>query len=169
MALTIASAFRLRNKLKEKIKKLTLLAETADMTKPVNKEENTRVFDGKTFNETIAAVSLLMATLKDFNLAIEKANAVNKEDLITLESLKAEIAFYDSMAGKFRRVEKFSFEYNASGGRDKIELEPILDQKVIVAKLDSLKREKDEIEERLANSNFNTLVEFDQTLINKLL
>jgi hypothetical protein len=169
MALTIASAFRLRNKLKEKIKKLTNLTDSADMTKPAGKEENTTVFDGKTFNETIAAVSLLMATLRDFNMAIEKANAVNKEDLITLESLKAEIAFYDSIAGNFRRVKKVSYEFNAAGGHDKIELEPILDQKAVVAKLGALKKKKDEIEERLANSNFNTVVEFDQTLINKLL
>jgi hypothetical protein len=169
MALTITSAFRLRNKLKEKISKLTSLTAVAEITKPVNKEENTVVFDGKTFKETIAAVSLLMTTLRDFNLAIEKANTVNKEDLITLESLKAEIAFYESLAGKFRRVEKYSYEYNASGGRDKIELEPVLDQGVVVSRLDELKKKKDEIEERLANSNFKTTVEFDQAIINKLL
>jgi molybdopterin converting factor small subunit len=169
MALTIASAFRLRNKLKEKISKLTSLTGSADMTKPANQAENTTVFDGKTFSETISAVSLLMATLKDFNLAIEKANAVNKEDLITLESLKAEIAFYDSIVNKFRRVEKYSYEYNSSGGRDKIELEPVLDQKTLVSKLEELKKKKDEIEERLANSNFKTVVEFDQVLMDKLL
>jgi hypothetical protein len=169
MALTITSAFRLRNKLKEKIGKLTSLTATAEITKPVDKEENTVVFDGKTFKETIAAVSLLMTTLRDFNLAIEKANTVNKEDLITLESLKAEIAFYESIAGKFRRVEKYSYEYNPSGGRDKIELEPVLDQRAIVSRLDELKKKKDDIEERLAASNFKTTVEFDQALINKLL
>ncbi|MDR0720281.1 MAG: hypothetical protein LBF78_11660 [Treponema sp.] len=169
MALTITSAFRLRNKLKEKISKLTSLTGSADITKPAGKEENTVVFDGKTFKETITAVSLLMATLRDFNLAIEKANAVNKEDLITLESLKAEIAFYESLAGKFRRVEKYSYEYNPAGGRDKIDLEPVLDQKTIVSRLDELKKNKDEIEERLANSNFKTIVEFDLARINKLL
>jgi hypothetical protein len=169
MALTITSAFRLRNKLKEKISKLTSLTGSAETTRPAGKEENTVVFDGKTFNETISTVSFLMTTLRDFNLAIEKANTVNKEDLITLESLKAEIAFYESIAGKFRRVEKYSYEYNATGGRDKIELEPVLDQKVIVSRLDELKKKKDEIEERLANSNFKTIVEFDQARINKLL
>jgi hypothetical protein len=169
MVLTITSAFRLRNKLKEKISKLTSLTSGAEITKPVGKEENTVVFDGKTFKETISAVCLLMETLRDFNLAIEKANTVNKEDLITLESLKAEIAFYESLAGKFRRIEKFSYEYNASGGQDKIELEPVLDQKAIVSRLDELKKKKDEIEERLAGSNFKTVVEFDQARINKLL
>jgi hypothetical protein len=169
MAMTITSAFRLRNKLKEKISKLTSLTAAAEITKPAGKEENTAAFDGKTFKETISAVSLLMTTLRDFNLAIEKANTVNKADLITLESLKAEIAFYESIAGKFRRVEKYSYEYNASGGRDKIELESVLDQRAIVSRLDELKKEKDDIEERLATSNFKTPVEFDQALINKLL
>jgi hypothetical protein len=169
MALTITSAFRLRNKLKEKISRLTSLTGGAEITKPAGKEENMAVFDGKTFKETISTVCLLMTTLRDFNLAIEKANAVNKEDLITLESLKAEIAFYESIAGKFRRVEKYSYEYNSSGGRDKIELEPVLDQTAIVSRLDELKKKKDEIEERLANSNFKIIVEFDQARINKLL
>jgi hypothetical protein len=169
MALTITSAFRLRNKLKEKIGKLTSLTDAANITKPADKEENTVIFDGKTFKETMSAVCLLMATLRDFNLAIEKANAVNKEDLITLESLKAEIAFYESIAGKFRRVEKYSYEYNPAGGRDKIELEPVLEQKAVVSHLDELKKKKDEIEERLANSNFKTMVEFDQARISNLL
>jgi hypothetical protein len=169
MALSITSAFRLRNKLKERIGKLTSLTAAADITKPAGKEENTVVFDGKTFKETISAVCLLMETLRDFNLAIEKANGVNKEDLISLESLKAEIAFYESLAGKFRRVEKYSYEYNPEGGRDKIELEPVLDQRTIVSRLDDLKKKKDEIEERLANSNFKTMVEFDLARINKVL
>jgi hypothetical protein len=171
MALTIATAFRLRNKLKEKISKLTSLTNSAEMTKKVGEEENTAIFDGKTFRETITAVSLLMETLRDFNLAIEKANVVNKEDLISLslESLKAEIAFYESVAGKFRRIEKYSYEFNSSGGRDKFELEPVLDQKAVVSRLEELKKKKDEIEERLADSNFKTPVEFDQARISKLL
>jgi hypothetical protein len=138
MALTITSVFRLRNKLKEKISKLTSLTGGAEITKPMGKEENTVVFDGKTFKETISAICLLMTILRDFNLAIEKANVVNKEDLITLESLKVEIAFYESIVGKFRRAEKYTYKYNASGGRDKIELEPVPDQKVIVSRLDEL-------------------------------
>jgi hypothetical protein len=169
MALTITFAFRLRNRLKERIKKLTSLTDAADITKPVDKEEHTAIFDGKTFKETISAVCLLMATLRDFNLAIERANTVNKEDLIALESLKAEIAFYESIAEKFRHVEKHSYEYNPTGGRDKIELELVLEQKAIVSHLDELKKKKDEIEERLTTSNFKTMVEFDQARISNLL
>jgi hypothetical protein len=95
MGLSMASAFRLRNKLKERIKELTNACCMASVTKARGTEENTAGFDGKSFADTVANVSLLMATLRDFNLAIEKANAVNKEDLITLETLKAEIAFYE--------------------------------------------------------------------------
>jgi hypothetical protein len=169
MALSIASAFRLRNKLKEKIKKLTNLTESADVTTPKGTPENTAVFDGKSFVETISAVSLLMETLRDFNIAIDKANAVNKEDLITLESLKAEIAFYDEIARKVRRAEKYFYENNPAGGKDKIELEPVLDQKTVVSRFENLKKKKDEIEDRLANSNFSVQVDFDQNIINRLL
>jgi hypothetical protein len=110
MGLNIASAFRLRNKLKERIKKMSNACEGAAVTKPVGTAENTAAFDGKSFVDTAAAVSLLMATLRDFNIAIDRANAVNKEDLITLETLKAEIAFYDTITVKIRRAEKFSYE-----------------------------------------------------------
>jgi hypothetical protein len=86
MGLSIASAFRLRNKLKERIKELTNACERERVTKPCGMEENTACFDGKSFADSVANVSLLMATLRDFNLAIEKANIVNKEDLITFET-----------------------------------------------------------------------------------
>jgi len=41
MSLSIASAFRLRNKLKERIKRLTDIAGRAAVTKPEGTEENT--------------------------------------------------------------------------------------------------------------------------------
>jgi hypothetical protein len=52
---------------------------------------------------------------------------VNKVDLIILESLKVEIAFYDVLAADIRKTETYSYEYNAAGGGDKVELEPVLD------------------------------------------
>jgi hypothetical protein len=163
------SAFRLRNKLKERIKKLSDQARMAKVTKPVGTVENTAVFDGKTYREIVADVSRLMITLRDFNIAIEKANAVNKADLITLESLKAEIAFYDDLATDLRQTENYSYEFNAAGGRDKVELEPVLDQKAVTAHLEELKTKKDQIEDRLAESNFRVEVDFDEAAIKKLL
>jgi hypothetical protein len=169
MTLNMASAFRLRNKLKERIRELTMACVEASVTKALGTAENTAFFDGKTFKDSLASVSLLMATLRDFNLAIEKANAVNKEDLITLETLKAEIAFYDKMVGKVRSAEQFDYEYNSDGGRDKIELELVLDQQAVVARYKTLKKKKKAIEEKLAASNFAVQVDFDQELINGLL
>jgi len=58
MSLSIASAFRLRNKLKERIKRLTEIAGRAEMTKPEGTVENSAVFDGKTFKETVAQVAI---------------------------------------------------------------------------------------------------------------
>ena len=169
MALNIASAFRLRNKLKERIKQLTDIASGADATKPIGTEENTAVFDGITFSETIDKVSRLMSTLRDFNVAIDKANLKNKEDLISLESLKAEIAFYENISQKVRNAPLFSYEYNAEGGRDKIKQELLLSQKKINEHLASIKKRKDAIEEKLAQSNIETPVDYDQNVIDKLL
>ena len=169
MGLNIVSAFRLRNKLKERIKELTRACERASVTKALDAEENTAGFDGKTFADSIANVSMLMAALRDFNLAIEKANAVNKEDLITLETLKAEIAFYDTMVRRLRMAEQFEYEDNPDGGRDKIKLELVLNQQTVMAHCKELKKKKDMIEEKLAHSNFTLQVNFDQEVINKLL
>ena len=169
MTLNIASSFRLRNKLKEKIRRLIDIAGRADVTKPEGTNENTAVCEGKTFSETIDEVSILMATLRDFNVAIEKANLKNKEDLISLESLKAEIAFYENITQKVRSAPLFSYEYNAEGGRDKIKQELLLSQKKIIEHLNSIKKRKDEIEEKLAKSNMETSVDFDRSVITKLL
>lgn len=169
MSLSIASAFRLRNKLKERIKRLTNIADRAEATKPEGTEENLAVFDGKSFTETIAQVSRLMVTLRDFNVAIDKANSVNREALINLESLKAEIAFYEGVAQKVRAAPLYSYEYNAEGGRDKIRQEPLLSQREVVAHLESLKKRKDDTEEKLAESNAKTPVDFDQDRVAELL
>jgi len=169
MSMSIASAFRLRNKLKERIKRLTETADRADLTKPEGTDENVAAFDGKTFKETVAGISLLMTVLRDFNIAIDKANCTNKELLINVESLKAEIAFYESIARRIRGTSLYSYEPNAEGGRDKIRHEPILSQKEIIAHLDSLKKKKDAIEEKLSESNIRTLVDFDQEVISSLL
>jgi hypothetical protein len=169
MGLKIASAFRLRNKLKERIKELTGACERASVTKALGRAENTAGFDGKSFTDSIAEVSLLMAALRDFNIAIEKANTANKEDLITLETLKAEIAFYYKLVGKLHCAEQFVYEYNPDGGHDKVDQELVLNQQVVVDHWKNLKKKKEAIEEKLANSNLTIQVNFDQEVINRLL
>ena len=169
MSFSMTSAFRLRNKLKERIKRLSEITGRADVTKPEGTEENTAIFDGKTFKDTTEQVSILMNVLRDFNIAIDKANSVNKEALINLESLKAEIAFYENITQKVRNAPLYSYEYNAEGGRDKIKQEALLSQKDIVAHLESLKKKKDDIEEKLTKSNIETQVNFDQNYIINIL
>jgi len=44
-----------------------------------------------------------------------------------------------------------------------------LDQKSIVSHFESLKKKKDDLEEKLANSNAKTQVNFDRSKIEKLL
>jgi hypothetical protein len=88
-----------------------------------------------------------------------------------LETLKAETAFYNTIVHNIRRAEQFRYEYipNGNGREHKIELEPVLDQQAVVARYKDLKKKKDAIEEKLANSNFAVQVDFDQELINRLL
>jgi len=169
MGLNIASAFRLRNKLKERIKELTRACDSASVTKDLGTAENTAGFDGKSFADSIADVGLLMAALRDLNLAIEKANTVNKVDLITLETLKAEIAFYDTLVRKLRNAEQFVHEENSDGGQDKIEQELVINQQVVLDHWKNLKNKREAIEEKLANSNLTIQVNFDQEVINRLL
>jgi hypothetical protein len=169
MGLNMMSAFRLRNKLKERIKELTKACEKTSITKALGTAENTASFDGRSFTDSIASVNVLMTTLRDFNLAIEKANTINKKELITLETLKAEIAFYDALVRKVRHAEQFEYEYNPDGGKDKIELEMVLNQQEIVDHWKNLKKKKEVIEETLANSNLTIQVNFDKEIINRLL
>ena len=169
MGLNIVSAFRLRNKLKERIKELTRTCGKATVTKAIGKAENTTLFDGKSFADTIANISLLMSTLRDFNLAIEKANTANKEDLINMETLKAEIAFYDYIVSKIRSAKQFEYEDNPEGGRNKIELELVLSQQEVVNYWKNLIKKREAIEEKLAGSNLAIQVDFDQEIIKKLL
>ncbi|GHU26491.1 hypothetical protein FACS1894172_15310 [Spirochaetia bacterium] len=169
MNLTIASGFRLRNKIKEQIRKRIEHVESASAVKDAGTPENTALFDGKTFEETLEIIVVLMHELHSLNLAIDEANIINRENLISLETLKASIALYETVALKCRSVEQFRYEYNAEGGRDKIALEPVLNQKEIVEKLDAFKKEKEKIEEALADSNFKTVVHFDPETVKKFL
>jgi hypothetical protein len=168
--LTIASAFRLRNKFKVRIKKLIAQTDRADASKEAGTAENTAPFDGKTFTQAITAVDALMSALRELNLAIDTANVVNRADLIALETLKARIAFFEDIAGKCRSQEKFRREHNYETDETfKIELEPLLDQRTIVSRVEELTRDKEVIEEKLAASNFRTPVLFDVDSVKDLL
>jgi len=163
--LNLASSFRLRNKLKERIAGLSSAIESAEFSKTAGTEENTSACDGKTVTETIAEVDALMELLRDLNGEIEKANKANRDSLIALETLKAKIAFYETVARKCRRGYPYVFEYDSQGNRVKVEKEPLVDQEQITTVLASLKKEKDTFEEKINNVNFSTTVHFDPEII----
>jgi hypothetical protein len=157
----LASSFRLRNKLKERISGLIGAIEGSEFSKIIGTEENTSPCDGKTLEETVAEVHALMDILQELNARIEKANAVNRDFLIMLETLKSKIAFYEKIAQKCRRCRKYEFECDEEGERIKVVKEPLIDQKAVAATLANLKKEKDGMEEKTAALNFNTAVDFD--------
>jgi hypothetical protein len=167
--LNLASSFRLRNKLKERIIALTNAIESAPFVKTIRTEENTSPCDGKTIKEAVVEVDALMELLRELNKKIEKANAANRDTLITLETLKAKIAFYENVAHKCRMVKDCEFEYDAKGERVRVDKEPIVDQANITAVLAALKKEKDAMEEKINAANFNIAVDFDpDTILSRL-
>jgi hypothetical protein len=114
----LASSFRVQNKLKERISGLIDAIEGAEFSKSIGTEENTSPCDGKTLEEAVAEVHALMDILQELNAQIEKANAVNRDFLIMLETLKSKIAFYEKIAQKCRRCRKYEFECDEEGERN---------------------------------------------------
>jgi hypothetical protein len=159
--LNLAGSFRLRNKLKERISSLISAIEEAEFSKTIGIEENTSPCDGKTLEEAIAEVHALMDILRELNDQIEKANTVNRESLIILETLKSKIAFYEKIIRKCRCGKRYEFEYDEKGDRIKVDKEPLVDQRKSTIVLTSLKKEKDILEEKIATVNFNRAVDFD--------
>ena len=167
--LNLASSFRLRNKLKERIANLSNAIESAEFSKTAGTEENTSPCDGKTLTEAIAEADTLMELLKALNTKIEKANTVNRDSLIILETVKAKIAFYEKVAQKCRRSRTFEFEYDESGERIRVAKEPLINQNQITTVLASLKKEKDSLEEKINAVNFSAAVDFDpETILSRL-
>jgi len=167
--LNLASSFRLRNKLKERIASLSSAIESAEFSRNAGTAENTKPFDGKTLTETIREASALMDLLRGLNLKIEKANTVNKDSLICVETLKAKIAFYENIVKECRRGKAYAFEYDEKGEHIKVTKEPLVDQGEVTAVLVSLKKERDSLEEEISAANFRNAVDFDpQTVLSRL-
>ena len=165
----LTSSFRLRNKLKERILGLSGAIGSADFIKTVGTEENTSPCDGKSLTEAIAETVELMELLRQLNIKIEKANLINRDSLIVLETLKAKIAFYETVAQKCRRCKEYEFEYDGKGERVKVDKEPLVNQGQITSVLAALKKEKDALEEKIAAANFSAVVDFDpETILSKL-
>jgi hypothetical protein len=162
---SLASSFRLRNKLKERIRTLTDAIDAADFSKTAGTEENTSQCDGSTLEEAVREVNALMSLLQDLNARIESANQVNRPLLIELETIKAKMAFYTTITLKCRRVRAYEIEYDEQGEQRRVAKEPLLDQKKMTSALANLKKEKDALEERLAVVNMTATVDLDPDTI----
>jgi len=161
------SAFRLRNRLKEKIQYLNVLIGEAEYQKTVGAEENRAGLDGSSLQDTIEQLARLMDLVCEFNQAIERANEVNRVHLIRLESLKAKIALFEKVAGKCREFKGYDYEYPDNRKNEwehemvKVIKEPLIDQKAVVETLHALKKEKNALEDKLSRSNGEATVDFD--------
>ncbi|MDR0583264.1 MAG: hypothetical protein LBG57_02800 [Treponema sp.] len=163
---SINSAFRLRNRLKERIQYLSGLIKDASYQRNKGEEENCAELDGKTLQAVISETAGLMDLLCEFNHAIDKANEVNRDDLTTLETIKAKINLYTGVTEQCRKFKGYDYEYpedrkDFSTDMVKVLKELNIDQKAMVGELESLKKEKDKLEEQLSRRNYETKVEFD--------
>jgi hypothetical protein len=118
-----------------------------------------------TLRETIARAGGLMDLLRDCHKEIEKVNEVNRVALTLLESIKAKITLYEQITASCRACRGYEDEYREvhAVGYEKVRVikELVIDQAVMVKELDTLKKEKNRLEEKLSRSNYETKVDFD--------
>jgi hypothetical protein len=170
--MNINEAFRLRNRLKDRIRDLKERVADADYEKTEGAEEHIWRLDGKTLKETIEVTDTLMDLLCAFNEAIENANAGNRLDLVRMETLKQKLAFYSGIALKCRQGKRFDYEYPEGYSSDKMTKVAkvlVLDQPDMVGKHNALKNENAKLEAKLAKQNAKINVEFDASKIEEAL
>jgi DNA-binding protein YbaB len=170
--MNINEAFRLRNRLKDRIRDLKERVANAEYEKTEGGEENTWRLDGKTLAETIEVTDTLMDLLSALNEAIENANAENRLDLVRMETLKQKLAFYSGIVLKCREGKRFDYEYPEGYSSEKmikVIKVLVLDQSCMVGKYNALKNENSQLEAKLSRQNAKINVEFDASKIEKAL
>jgi hypothetical protein len=175
--LNISSAFRLRNQLKEKIAEMAAMRNAASIDKTVGEEENRKPFDGKTYQQNVEESIRLMDLLFSFNQAIEKANEANRMDLLARESLQSKMALYSCLVSQCRKHKGYDYEYPEAREDDiyerptkvKVLKELVLDQDALVKKLQGLKKSRIRLDEKLARSNEQLQVDFDERRVQEVL
>jgi hypothetical protein len=166
--MNINEAFRLRNRLKDRIRDLKERVVDAEYEKTEGAEENSWRLDGKTLKETIEVTDTLMDLLCALNEAIENANAENRLDLVHMETLKQKLAFYSGIVLKCRKGKRFDYEYPEGYSSDKMTKVTkvlVLDQPDMIGKYNVLKNENAKLEAKLAKQNAKINVEFDASKI----
>ena len=170
--MNINEAFRLRNRLKDRIRDLKERVANAEYEKTEHKEEHTWRLDGKTLKQTIEETDALMNLLSAFNEAIESANAVNRSDLVRMEALKQKLAFYSGIVQKCRKGKRFYYEYPDGHFGDKmlkVVKVLVIDQPSMVEKYNVLRSESDKLVAKLAQQNMHIQVDFDSLKIKEAL
>ncbi|AEF86292.1 hypothetical protein TREPR_1871 [Treponema primitia ZAS-2] len=170
--MNINESFRLRNRLKDRIRDLKERVASAEYEKTEGGEEHTWRLDGKTLKETIELTDTLMDLLCTLNEAIENANTENRLDLVRMEALKQKLAFYSGIVLKCREGKRFEYEYPEGYGSEKmtkITKVLVLDQPSMVEKYNALKNESVQIEVKLSKHNAKINVEFDASKIEEAL
>jgi hypothetical protein len=168
--MNISEAMKLRNKLKQKIEDLQQSVLNCDFGVRIPQIESEddgsdeakkyANLDGKTYDEALIEIDEIRDALRDLNLAIEKANEVNRLALNELHSLSSSISWEERMVRTARNFKESTMMYE-QGSEKPVEVFFRRASKTdFVKRLASLKKRKDELEDVISANNGRTVVQY---------
>jgi hypothetical protein len=158
-AITLQSAFRLRNSLKKSIELQKNRIRSCEISKEIGAEEDTNVY-GATLQEMVKRCDQSMCELLVLNKKIEAANNANRNQIEELQTARARLDYFLSVEGMFRSFSPLTKEIN-NGVLFETKWEPKLNSAEIRQTTEALRKEKDRIETALENANATITVEVD--------
>lgn len=157
LVLSIADAFKLRNKIKAKIAELSMVLQREALYKDpdLTTEESLRAFDGIAFDTVVCNAEALMDSLCALNTAIDTTNVRLRDTLNALETLKVKQSLNKNILDKIRGSAVFETKVNTvSGETIKTRLVPIFENKdVYVQKEKDFALQKQKLEDEIAAGN----------------
>ena len=162
--MNITAAMKLRNKLKSRLDVLQTCVKSIDFELDIDADPKKAwpILDGATYEGALDEIDRTRDALSALNLAIEKANEVNRLNLNELHSLESHIAWEQTMVVKARSFveKKEEFEGDMGNRRKVVKLYQPVTKRDFVSRLAGLRKRRDEIEEAISKANGSTEVAF---------
>jgi hypothetical protein len=86
-----------------------------------------------------------------------------------LETTRAKISFLETMANKLRSAPKVTQRYGSDGKMEIVPNTVLADQEAVLLKLDTENKFKNDLEDKLADSNAKVQVDFPDEKIKEML
>jgi len=170
MKVTLAKAFRIRNKLKERLTQIKSQWYQVEKSWPENDEPSFKRTSGKMPEGVLQEYFKVSRALRELNLSINDANSLAAQDsIIRIQFLNDEQQFLESSIDEIKRQDDFITKRNSvTGDETKIKMKSGLDsiedwEKV----LSGIKRDKFNEETRLGEINATTEVNLSSERANR--